>query len=141
MDRFKKYLLENKSRLDFEEPGELVWIGIEKRISKSKQKTIIVQLLKWTVAASILVLAGIGFYSVIKAGKKDIGTSFAKNIIIPVSVERIKIESTTLNNEVPKKKIRPTKPGILIAKPKKKPAPRRSRLVKDQIVRCSAAAY
>jgi hypothetical protein len=63
MDKFKNFLLENKSRLDVEEaPGD-AWKNIKKRIDNSQRNKTIVLLLRWSAAACIIVLAGIGLYT------------------------------------------------------------------------------
>ena len=81
MDNFKKYLLENKSRLDVEEPPEHAWGDINNRIAGSKKKTVIIRLLKWSAAASIIILAGIGLYTLTGTDEKPTERSVASETV------------------------------------------------------------
>src|SRR5215207_6842392 len=115
MDSFKKYLLENKNRLDVEEPGKHIWSAIKGRITKPGPRSTIVRLLKWVAAACFIILAGNGLYTLIKAPAKPSenrhdrrsakGTPIKDTIkIIPREnkKDRIAAEATYL----PKKKIK-----------------------------------
>lgn len=81
MDNFKKYLLENKSMLDVEEPPEHAWGDIKNRIAGSKKKTVIIRLLKWSAAASIIILAGIGLYTLTGTDEKPTERSVASETV------------------------------------------------------------
>ena len=60
MDEFKKYLLENRDKLDVENaPSSQVWQHIQQKSSVPK-RPVISMTVKWVVAASIVLAAGTG---------------------------------------------------------------------------------
>jgi len=65
MDELKKYLQQNREALDADEPSPLVWerIQVEQPV---KRTAIVVTITRWAVAACVLVLAGIGTWSLLK---------------------------------------------------------------------------
>lgn len=65
MDEFKKYLQQNRSSLDVEEPSPAIWERIEKQQPAKKTK-VLVLMTRWVAAACVLVLAGIGVRSIIQ---------------------------------------------------------------------------
>lgn len=64
MDDFKKYLQENRSALDVEEPSPAIWKRIERQ-EPVKKTRVVVLMTRWVAAACILVLAGIGVWSIV----------------------------------------------------------------------------
>jgi hypothetical protein len=69
MDELKKYLQQHIDKLDVDEPGERVWEQIRTELPIAK-KTVTIQLItRWAVAACVLVLAGIGTWSLLKNGQ------------------------------------------------------------------------
>ncbi|MDR0793566.1 MAG: hypothetical protein LBE82_09690 [Chitinophagaceae bacterium] len=61
MDSFKKYLQQHRSQLDTDEPGENVWNNIRQKLEQSERKKLkLFPVIKWAVAASVLLLAGVG---------------------------------------------------------------------------------
>lgn len=86
MDEFKKYLQENKSQLDIDEPRPLVWSHIEQQLKPTTAKISILKIMSWAVAACIIVLAGIGGWSLLGDKKVTIPTkdnSVVKEEITP----------------------------------------------------------
>lgn len=65
MDEFKKYLQQNRSSLDVEEPSPAIWNRIERQ-QPAKKTTVIVMVTRWVAAACVLTLAGIGVWSLMK---------------------------------------------------------------------------
>jgi hypothetical protein len=61
MDEFKKYINQNRHKLDTDEPGDYLFDAIERRIDK-KQSRVIPMFAKWAVAACIILLVGIAVY-------------------------------------------------------------------------------
>jgi len=68
MDEFKKYLQENRSALDAEEPSPAIWDRIERQ-QPVKKTRVVVLMTRWVAAACVLVLAGIGLRSIINDNK------------------------------------------------------------------------
>lgn len=64
MDDFKKYLQENRSALDVDEPSPAIWERIERQ-QPVKKTRVVVLMTRWVAAACILVLAGIGVWSIV----------------------------------------------------------------------------
>jgi hypothetical protein len=64
MDDFKKYLQENRSALDVDEPSPAIWERIERQ-GPVKKTRVVVLMTRWVAAACILVLAGIGVWSIV----------------------------------------------------------------------------
>jgi hypothetical protein len=92
MDKFKNFLLENKSRLEVEEPPEGAWKNIKKRIDKSQRNKIIVLLVRWSAAACIIGLAAIGLYTLTKAPAKT-----SSNPEISKRTNSTSIKDSTIN--------------------------------------------
>ena len=61
MDELKKYLQSHRDQLGSEEPSDQVWMGIKDTIAPAK--IIFMNLMtRWIVAASVILLAGIGIW-------------------------------------------------------------------------------
>lgn len=65
MDELKKYLQQNREALDIDEPSPIVWEHIHAE-QPAKKTAIVVTIARWAVAACVLVLAGIGTWSLLK---------------------------------------------------------------------------
>lgn len=65
MDELKKYLQQNREALDSDEPSPMVWERIQVQ-QPVKKTAIVVTITRWAVAACVLVLAGIGTWSLLK---------------------------------------------------------------------------
>lgn len=71
----EQFIRDNRDQFDADEPGEQVWAKLEQQLTDSKpteqkqtsnnRKLSILTLLRWSAAASILVLAGIGIFSLL----------------------------------------------------------------------------
>lgn len=68
MDELKKYLQQNRETLDSDEPSPMVWERIQTD-QPAKKTAIVVTITRWAVAACVLVLAGIGTWSLLKEDK------------------------------------------------------------------------
>ena len=66
MDELKKYLQSNTGKLDLDEPGEALWEQIRGELPVAKKTPVIMLATRWAAAACILVLAGIGTWTVLK---------------------------------------------------------------------------
>ncbi|MGL6067855.1 MAG: hypothetical protein ACRC0I_03785, partial [Sediminibacterium sp.] len=65
MDPFKKYIQENREALDTDAPRPLVWERIEKELPVPAKKISIMRIVAWSAAACVVVLAGIGAWSIL----------------------------------------------------------------------------
>ncbi len=65
MDELKKYLQQNREALDSDEPSPMVWERMQVQ-PPVKKTAIVVSITRWAVAACVLVLAGIGTWSLLK---------------------------------------------------------------------------
>ncbi|WP_205512526.1 hypothetical protein [Longitalea arenae] len=71
----EQFIRDNRDQFDTDEPGEQVWQKLEQQLTEQKptaqtqtsksRKLIVLNLLRWTAAAAILVLAGIGIFSLL----------------------------------------------------------------------------
>jgi len=64
MSRLEKFINENRDAFDDELPGDHIWHGIEKNLSPQKQGKLISisSRLRWSIAAAVIVIAGIGIF-------------------------------------------------------------------------------
>ncbi len=69
MDEFKQYIQNNKAQLDSDEPSPLLWNNIEQKIKPIQKAVPVITLLRWTVAACLIVLAGIGSWYLLNQPK------------------------------------------------------------------------
>lgn len=68
MDELKKYLQENRSALDLDEPGPMGWEKVQAKLHQERPAAKVVTIKKyfqWSVAACVIVLAGIGLWSLL----------------------------------------------------------------------------
>ncbi|OQP60808.1 hypothetical protein [Niastella populi] len=71
----EQFMRDNRNQFDTDEPGERVWKNLEQELTakeKTEQKQTsqggiisMLRILRWTAAAAILILAGIGIYSLL----------------------------------------------------------------------------
>lgn len=69
MDEFKKYLQENRTALDLDEPGPQSWEKVQTRLQQEQPTAKVVTIkkyLQWSVAACVFLLAGIGLWSLLE---------------------------------------------------------------------------
>ena len=83
----EQFMRENRDQFDTDEPGEQVWEKLEKELTAKNQngqqqpskgrKAMVFTILRWSAAAAILILAGIGIYSLL-GNRKTTGDDIAK---------------------------------------------------------------
>lgn len=71
----EQFIRDNRDQFDTDEPGEQIWKKLEEQLtdksqvnqkqSSKNQKAILFTLVRWSAAACILILAGIGIYSLL----------------------------------------------------------------------------
>ncbi|MBL0883349.1 MAG: hypothetical protein IBJ16_08415 [Chitinophagaceae bacterium] len=85
MDDFKKYLQQNRYALDVDEPSPAIWERIERQ-QPVKKTRVVVLMTRWVAAACILVLAGIGVWSIVNdtTTPKSSNLTVATKTITPV---------------------------------------------------------
>lgn len=86
MDEFKKYLQQNRSSLDVEEPSPAIWDRIERQ-QPMKKTTVVVMMTRWVAAACVLVLAGIGVWSLIQDKSDTELSNLTANVKTEQSIE------------------------------------------------------
>ncbi len=98
MDELKKYIQQNANRLNVEEPGPEVWLGVKEGVKEVKEVKVVKVVggnaiglfTKWALAACVILLAGIGVWYVL-SDKKPVEQTATANI----PVER-KADSETI---------------------------------------------
>ncbi|SJZ32501.1 hypothetical protein [Sediminibacterium ginsengisoli] len=83
MDEFKKYLQQNAGSLDQDEPAPDLWnrISAELQPPVVKKTNVVMMVVRWSVAACIIVLAGIGTWHLVKGSKTAAPEAPTANII------------------------------------------------------------
>ena len=82
-NRLEQFIREHRDEFDANEPGAPVWEKLERQLvtgnkekgqQPTQQKTILFTLLKWGAAAAVVLLAGVGVYSLFNnhTGKPDL---------------------------------------------------------------------
>jgi len=71
----EQFIRDNRDQFDTTEPGEQIWKKLEEQLTEKKQhnttqkstgqKTIVLTILRWSAAAAILILAGVGIFSLL----------------------------------------------------------------------------
>ena len=78
----EQFIRDNRDQFDSDEPSERIWKKLEQDLTdeqqnkqqKSKaQKTIVLTILRWSAAAAILILAGVGIFSLLNNHSSDGG--------------------------------------------------------------------
>jgi hypothetical protein len=103
----EQFIRDNRDQFDADEPGEQVWAKLEQQLTHNKtteqkqtsthRKSIVFNLLRWTAAAAILVLAGIGIFSLLTS--RNSGT--------PAVVKQTDSRDTPVTNDAIFKEINP----------------------------------
>ena len=62
--RFEQFMRDHREEFDSEEPAPQVWMKLEKELQPREQKgkVLSMKIMRWSAAAAILVLAGLGVY-------------------------------------------------------------------------------
>ena len=62
--RLEQFIRDNREELDDAEPGEHIWEGLKQhwQLPSARKKIVTIGFLKWSVAAVVLISAGIGFF-------------------------------------------------------------------------------
>ncbi len=104
MDKFKKYIQNNKEQLDEDMPSPRVWNNIELGTTPVNNSVPVVRMIRWAVAACVIALAGIGSWYFINSNQKGVTENkpIAKTISTPTIVLPNKPDSTLYKNEVAK---------------------------------------
>jgi hypothetical protein len=65
--RFEQFMQDHRDEFDTDEPGEQVWSKLEQQLSppKKQSRVLLMTVFKWSAAAGILILAGLGVYSLL----------------------------------------------------------------------------
>lgn len=65
--RLEQFMRDHRNEFDTEEPGEQVWNKLQQQLSPSKKNTrvILISVFRWSAAAAILIMAGLGVYSLL----------------------------------------------------------------------------
>lgn len=71
----EQFIRDNRDQFDADEPGEMVWKNLEQQLNDKNQgnqkqtskarQVILFTIVRWSAAAAILILAGIGIYSLL----------------------------------------------------------------------------
>jgi hypothetical protein len=71
----EQFIRDNRDQFDTAEPGEQIWKKLEEELTDKQQndkkqkstgqKTIVLTILRWSAAAAILILAGVGIFSLL----------------------------------------------------------------------------
>src|SRR5688500_17597497 len=75
-NRLEQFINDNRDQFDSDEPGEKVWKKLEQQLAAENnqntkpktpksQKAIVFTVFRWSTAAAIIILAGIGVYSLL----------------------------------------------------------------------------
>jgi hypothetical protein len=65
--RFEQFMQDHRDEFDTDEPGEQVWNKLQQQLTPPKKQSpvLLMRIFKWTAAAGILILAGLGVYSLL----------------------------------------------------------------------------
>jgi hypothetical protein len=84
----EQFIRDNRDQFDTDEPGEQVWKKLGKELTDKNQplpqptaksrKLLVLTLFRWSAAAAIIILAGIGIYSLLN-GRSTTGNGTAQN--------------------------------------------------------------
>jgi len=104
----EQFIRDNRDQFDTDEPGEQIWKKLEQELTDKNQinqkqttrgqKTIVLTILRWSAAAAILILAGIGVFSLLNNRPSNGGVV----VNHPASIESSGVNDQLLN------KINPT---------------------------------
>jgi hypothetical protein len=73
-NRLENFIRDNREQFDTDEPSPQVWKKIEQQVSPDAKKgnVVVMKFLRWSVAAAVIVLAGVGTYALLN---KNSGTN------------------------------------------------------------------
>lgn len=91
MDELKKYLQQNREALDSDEPSPMVWERIQVQQPVTKTITVI-SITRWVAAACILVLAGIGTWTILSNSDSD---NVSKETVAVKELKKQPVENLT----------------------------------------------
>lgn len=91
MDELKKYLQQNREALDSDEPSPMVWERIQVQQPVTKTITVI-SITRWVAAACILVLAGIGTWTILSKSDDE---NVLKEAVAVKELKKQPVENTT----------------------------------------------
>lgn len=95
MDELKKYLQQNRASLDVDEPSPAVWERMELPQPVQKKSNVLI-MTRWVAAACILVLAGIGTWSLLNTKK------ITEQPVLTATTQPVKPnQETVINKPVP----------------------------------------
>lgn len=98
MDEFKKYMQENRTALDLDEPGPMGWEKVQAKLNQEKQPAAKVVTIKkyfqWSVAACVFVLAGIGLWSLLETKQETLQQQVLR---APNENETVGVENKSAN--------------------------------------------
>jgi hypothetical protein len=76
MSKLEQFINDNREHMDDAHPSYKVWEKIEVAVDKKKKKSfLLTPFMKWSVAASVLILVGLGGYYIAKQNKTTEQTS------------------------------------------------------------------
>ena len=99
MDELKKYIQQNTDRLNVDEPGPEVWLGVKDGIKEVKRVKIVKKVVlgntiglftKWALAACVILLAGIGIWYVL-SDKKPVEQKATANIYVEKKADAVRV--------------------------------------------------
>ncbi len=100
MDEFKKYIQQHRSSLDLDEPGNGVWEAIRRETRPAQAPVKHVPMVKWAVAACIILLAGLGgWYLVGENTTRQMAAVTPKSMQKPIAPQPATITPTTKQKE------------------------------------------
>lgn len=94
MDKLKQYLRQNREQLAVEEAPDKLWPQINNRLQT--RKSLIIPMMKWAAAASIVLLAGVGVFYLLKDDKK--GVDVAVNPLVTIDSNKTLPAETVKQN-------------------------------------------
>ncbi len=102
MDKFKKYIQNNKEQLDEDMPSPRVWNNIELGTTPVNNSVPVVRMIRWAVAACVIALAGIGSWYLFTSKKSsEIERSIiAKTISKPSTTTPNTIDTAAINQPI-----------------------------------------
>ena len=75
MSRLEHFIRDHRDEFDDEQPSPQVWADLQKDLglapAVNKSKVVTMKILRWSVAAAILVLAGFGVFHLINNKSRD----------------------------------------------------------------------
>lgn len=117
MDELKQYLQDNRDALDADTPRPKVWKAIQAEVTPAGKVIAMASIIKWAAAACVVVLAGVGIWSVTNHDNNPEQVAISTPKAIPPAVKSIVPDSTP----VEQKTALNTSPAELVYAATKKP--------------------